>query len=344
MKNLLRTFACLAFSIHVSESFSQSSCESVYANSTKNTDLVIKKSLELSSAYSKHCETNGSLRASSSAQNLSIAYAGIELGWKGTAAEATQAMQNFCRQQRSQYYNANSFNSYTSTIVTEALNSFNQCKLLEGKSLLMSHVADTQAVVIRGDFNPTTTFVEVQAIRFDSKLGKCYSTSIKPPNPINIDEKTQAFVPKSTFTIICERQEEKDNNDTSRFPRFEVAVATNIGTYPVTLLNEEVSAMDLASENKRLLARQSAIRTALTNQLSEEKKKSAHLQIRIDNVTVVPKIVTLPCTEAFSGSCDAPSVMAPNPVFTETKVSGLAGLGSICLEKKWAYSCITVPK
>ena len=267
-------------------SYAQSSCAAVYADSTRNIDAVSKQASEYSYMYSTHCEANGSLRSSSSGQDLSVAYAGIEVGWKGTKAEAEQKMQDFCKSRQSEYNKASSYLAVSNTVVTEALKSFNQCKALEVNSVFMTHYADQTSLIIRGNLNPTTTKVDIQAVLYDEALGTCQSTSIRPPKPIRVTATMNAFTAKGPFSITCKRLGIKTIAGETKYPRFEVGVATNHGTYGVTLLAEDILNLDLASQNRQELAKRDTAISLVNQQLDLEKQKSAALQKRIDSAAV----------------------------------------------------------
>lgn len=325
-------------------SYAQSSCAGVYADSTRNIDAVSKQASEYSYIYSTHCEANGSLRSSSSGQDLSVAYAGIEVGWKGTKAEAEQKMQNFCKSRQSEYNKASSYLAVSNTVVTEALKSFNQCKALEVNSVFMSHYADQTSLIIRGNLNPATTKVDIQAVLYDEALGTCQSTSIRPPRPVRVDATMNAFTAKGPFSITCKRLGVKTEAGETKYPRFEVSLATNHGTYGVTLLAEDILSLDLASQNRQELAKRDTAIFSINQQLDSEKQKGAVLQKRIDGITVSSH-------QAFEGD-GAPQGCWGGKAFMQatcgaTRVVGERMIydrsGGSCGYRQHLFSCLTIP-
>jgi len=248
-------------------------------------------------------------------------------------------MQEFCKTQHDKYSQASNFVSVSNTVVIEALNSFNQCKLIEGKMLKMSHVANTQSVMIRGDFDPTAAPVEVQSVRYDPDRGECRTTAIAPPKSLVVGNNTKAFRPKSTFIITCTRKGTTIADGNVEYPRFEVAVATNVGTYPVTMLGQNIENFDLASENRRLSDRHVAVKGILNEMIASLDKVATGLQATLDGVVVTAhrEEVLLGCDKPFSLTCPAPSKLTGTPVFEDKPV-----LLSLC-KRVWAYSCITIP-
>jgi hypothetical protein len=344
----LNTSCVLAVCMAVSPTFSyaQSSCAAVYADSTRNIDAVSKQASEYSYMYSTHCESNGSLRNSSSGQDLSIAYAGIEVGWKGTKAEAEQKMRDFCKSRQSEYNKASSYLAVSNNVVTEALKSFNQCKALELKSVFMSHYADQTSLIIRGDLNPTTTRVSVQAVLYDETLGVCQSTSIRPPKPIRVTATMNAFTAKGPFSITCKRLGFKTQTGEIKYPRFEVSVATNHGTYGVTLLAEDILSFDIASQNRQELAKRDAAIFAVNQQLDLEKQKGDILKKRIEGVTVTSHQVyenqnskdawCYGANDFMQRTCGAGKVIGKKLVFDVP--------GGSCGARQHLFSCLNIPE
>jgi hypothetical protein len=251
-------------------STAQSSCAAVYAGATSNMTATERDSAKYDYAFSRHCESNGTVKSSSQSQDLSVEIPDyVEFGWKGSQAEALQVMQKFCKTQQASYASADRYRSLTNTVVVAALNSFNQCIALERNGINMTHTSNATAVVISGNFDPSKTRVEVQSVRYDATAGRCETTSISPPKVTRVSDKMNAFRPRRAFTISCGRIGTATQSGETKYPRFEILVATNYGAYSVTMLPEDVQGYDLASESRRLVARAEAQVQALRGEMAQ---------------------------------------------------------------------------
>lgn len=330
-----RILACICLTVASCGLHAQSSCEAVYASSTRNIDGVSRQLVEYSNLYNKHCEKNGSMRLSSSGTDLSVGYSEIEFGWKGTNAEAQSAMQNFCRVQHDQRELASSLIENSSVVVTSALDAFNQCKLIESESLYLSHTSTTDSVVVRGAF-ASPAKVEVQAVRYDSNAGTCWTTSISPPKAILLNEKTKVFYPKGPFSISCTRKGVALTNGTMKYPAFELLVVTNSITYPVKLPAEDVFDINTAKDNKRLIANNKTQEEKKSEIVVEKSLKVNLIKARLDGIKITSHRIDALSGEGFQGVCAPPSKLAGTPTFINTH-------GGCCGYYYFAYSCMTIP-
>ena len=294
MKRLRTPLFFLITTISFSPAFSQTqTCDNVYAQSTRNIDAKTKIETQENAEYSENCGSDGKVKQSKLNADFSGKWKLISGNLNITKEEALQEEHKFCDKKMKEFAASSFFTSLNNSVVVEALRSFNQCKLIESKGLLMSHTANTTDLVLRGDYNPATTNVEVQKVTFQQEAGSCIDNATGN----RLTTGTRPFKTTGPFSISCGRVGQRTRNGIS-YPRFEVIVATNHGNYPVTLLADEVANLDLASEYKRRLAEQEAQRlrdlaqytsniAKVSAQLTSEKAAGAKLQASINGINVV---------------------------------------------------------
>lgn len=69
-----------------------SDCAAVYANATRNVDVFSRTLTEQNSLYTKHCESNGSMRQASKGLDLTIPIETIVIEFSGNQEEAQSEM------------------------------------------------------------------------------------------------------------------------------------------------------------------------------------------------------------------------------------------------------------
>lgn len=285
-------FLCTIFSFRLAFSQSQT-CDSVYAESTRNIDAKTRIETQEDAEYKENCGSDGKVKESKRNADFSAKWRDIGGSANLTKEEALQEEHKWCDKKRREIATSSLITSLNNSVVVEALRSFNQCKLIESKGLLMSHTANTTDLVLRGDYNPSTTTVEVQTITFQQEAGSC----IHNATGNRLASGTRPFRTTGPFSISCSRVGQRTKNGIA-YPRFEVIVATNHGNYPVTLLADEIANLDLASENKRRLAELESQRerdlaqysgelTKLSTQLASEKAATTKLQTSLAGINVV---------------------------------------------------------
>jgi hypothetical protein len=230
---------------------SEETCADVYARSVADISIKVRHDFEFDYLWTKHCEKNGELRQESTKLDLTIPVKEIVVGFSGSQQEATQRMQQFCKEHLQERLAQTDTYDYQRTVVNAAQNSFNDCRALELNGVRMSHsIQEPRSVVIRADFDPSKTKVMFRGAVYDQKIAKCTTTALTHDGTPTIITAATKETPVQPFSITCERTPTKTANGALKFDRFTAAVVTNHGTYTVERPDEGLFGFDLASQSK----------------------------------------------------------------------------------------------
>lgn len=285
MRNALIKFPAVVLLMGASLASSQT-CESVYSTAVRNVDLETRTLVETNDLFSKHCESNGSMRQSSAGLDLTIPIKGIVVGFSGSQAEAQQEMQKFCKSYAQNFARNESFYKLSNFVVTDALKSYNQCKAIEVNKVAISHLAtESRSLVVSVSFNPATANVQVFGVQYDKTLATCRSDVYGKGVQV-VDESSGSVRAAGPFAIACDRIAEQSKDGEKKFPRLEVLVNTSAGPYAVTMPVETVLGFDLASQNRLMIEAQARRNAELNIRNNEILAKNNELLAKIAGIQV----------------------------------------------------------
>jgi hypothetical protein len=256
-----------------------STCQPVYQDSVRNVDVNSRVLSERSELFTKHCEANGSMKSSSTALDLTVPIKTVQVGFSGSRDEAQQKMQQFCKSHSEALSRYENVYQYSNSVVVDALRSYNQCLVLEGKGVRISHLAtDARSLVVRVDLNPATSNVTLNSVQYDTAVATCTSNIYGRGTPKTVNATSGQVTAKGPFSVACERKAALTAEGARKFPRVELLVDTNQGAYTVALPTEEMLGYDLASANKRTALVGAQERADLHSELAALKGTKADVQ------------------------------------------------------------------
>lgn len=342
---MLRNFVlvtCLLLTALSSEGQGSSTCQSVYADSVRNVDIQTRVLTEQNDLFSRHCETNGSLKSSSANLDLTGQVKAIKLGFSGSQSEAKQTMQEFCKTHSERLSRFDSFYQLNNRVVVDALQSFNQCIALEGKRVQISHVAtDSRSLVVRVGFNPAEQNVSLNSVQYDTAVATCRSNITGDGPPAEVSSTSGQITAKGPFSVACERIASATSNGDRKFSRLELLVDTNQGAYSVAMPTEEMLGYDLANANRQTIL-------AATQEQVRLKNEADALRGRIDGVRAEANLTT----QGQGAQVPCPQHGGDLNTFVKNScqggiVSGLVktgeGPGKACGYTSYKWSCIKFP-
>lgn len=252
-------------------------CAEVYAQSVANISIKTLHNYEFDYLWNKHCETTGELKKESAGLDLTSAVTsivGVGIGF--SKQEASQRMQQFCKEHLQEQLKTTDSYNFDRQIVVASQKSFNECRALELSSIHVSHaVQEPRSVVIRADFDPSKTKVMFRSLVYNQKVATCSTSALssaQKPEVITPTTKPSSVEP---FAVVCERIGSKTADGSLKFDRFTAALDTNFGTYTVELPTEEMLGFDLASLDKSRYEKLVAVQNNLTQQNADLLKRIA---------------------------------------------------------------------
>ncbi|MCD0161807.1 hypothetical protein IHN63_10870 [Deinococcus sp. 6YEL10] len=227
----------------------QAACEVVYSDSVRNISSETKRSVEANSLFDQHCSASGEVKSSGMGIDFSAVVKNIPVKLGINTSNSSEAMQQFCKIYQTSDYAQLDVSSFNSSVVTDALKLYNQCKVLEGNNVKASHVtAGTRAVTFSFDFDKNKVNVVFDHIQFDTSLAKCTSTAFNPLGfPSVISPKTRRSTISRPFSVTCVRIPQKTPNG-NRYPPVSIEISTNFGPYVVNLPGDQEYSYQVASK------------------------------------------------------------------------------------------------
>lgn len=353
---MLRNFmpvTCLLLTALAVQAQGSSTCQSVYADSVRNVDLQTRVLAEQNDLFSRHCETNGSLKSSSANLDLTVPVKTIKVGFSGSQSEAQQTMQEFCKTYSERLSRFDSFYQFNSHVVVDALKSFNQCMELEARNVRISHVAtDSRSLVVRVGFNPAEDIVTLNSVQYDPAVATCSSNINGEGKPITVWGKSGQINAKGPFSVACERIALRTSNGEFKFPRLELLVDISHGAYAVALPTETMLGYDLANANRQAILAATQEQIRLKNEAEVLKKETEALRKEGDGLR--GKIAGVRADAQFTVQGDGAQAPCSVPINTFVQnscqgglVSGLVQVsnwaGGRCGYTSYKWSCIFFP-
>ncbi|MDH6273600.1 hypothetical protein M2311_003690 [Rhizobium leguminosarum] len=229
------------------------SCGEVYANSVRNISIESRLAIEKDFLFNRHCSASGEISQSSSGFDFTATVKAVDIGFGGTQSDARQWMESFCKEHLQTRDRQDELFRFDNTVVVDALKSFNECRALEINETYITHVlVEPRAAILTVDFNRDTTNLRFRGITYDTNVAECWTTGLtESGDTLVLNNTTQEFEVKRSFSVICERKGTPTNAGSTKFERFVIGLDTNHGPYTVTMPLEELAGFDLGSEYKR---------------------------------------------------------------------------------------------
>lgn len=332
----------LALATLTSQAQVASTCQSVYADSVRNVDIQSRVITEQNDLFSRHCETNGSLKRSSTAIDLTAPMKAIDIGFSGGQTEARQKMQEFCKTHSERLSRFDAFYQLNNRVVVDALQSFNQCIALEGKRVQISHVAtDSRQLVVRVGFNPAEQNVTLNSVQYDTTVATCRSNINGDGTPMIVNSTSGQITARAPFSVACERTAITSAGADKKFPRLELLVDTNQGAYSVAMPTEEMLGYDLANANRQAILAATQEQARLRAQIDSLSAKIAGAKATAHTVTQ-GRGAGVACPQ-HGGNLEAhvKNTCRGGRVSELTQIGSRSG--STCGYTTYKWSCITFP-
>lgn len=222
-------------------------CASVYQNAVRNFSLDQQTEASLSYYYNLHCEENGEVRRLSGSASLGFTIEAIPFDFSADASSDEERMQQFCRAG----FEQNGFSSASTTVrdvvVSDALDSFNQCMALSTNGIVITHQeAEPYSVTVIGRLTSTGLDARLESVTYDSDDMTCTSNSFSEDLSQIVLDGTQGYELDRDFVITCIR-EGVEEADQVFFPRTTLQLATNFGPYTIVLDPDAALGFNLAT-------------------------------------------------------------------------------------------------
>jgi hypothetical protein len=318
-------------------------------------DVYARTLTEQNAVFNEHCETNGSIKASSASMDLSIPVKAFKIGFSGSQQESRKEMQNFCKSYAVNIQRFDSTYRLSSSVVTDALRSFNQCVELERSSVRISHASTpVRSVVVRVDLNPATTQVALRSVRYDAKVAEC-TTTIAGPSPVLLNSSWNEQKASGPFAVVCDRKAELVSGGETRFSRFELLVDTNHGPYTVVMPAVSVLGYDLASANEKRAAAAAVSIANLNSDLGASRKESSDLKAELNALKTKMSGLRATSVHSVLQGDGAPWACNVNPETASVAACRAEGSerltlhktpernGRSCGYREWRFACVQYP-
>lgn len=259
----------------------QSLCSAVYQNAVRNFSLEQQTQSSLSYYYNLHCEQNGDVRNFSFDGSAGFTIKAIPFNFTSSLKNDTARMQEFCKAGFEQNGFASASTSISDIVMTDALNSFNQCRALESNGIVITHQeAEPFSVTIIG--RPTSTGLDarLESITYDPDDMNCTSNSFSEDlSQITLDG-TQGYEIDRDFVITCVRNGVQEDGQ-EFFKRTTLQLSTNFGPYTVVLDPNSALGFGLSNQAKAMYEAAIAERNSLSNQLGSANERISNLSNRL---------------------------------------------------------------
>lgn len=279
---MIRFISALSI-VALSQTTNALECSDVYASATRNILSNDKEASELSYSFNRLCKKDGSVKSESTKAEIEAVIDKVPWKFGFNSASAEQKTSEFCKAGEKLITSWEKESLYSSTVVTQALVNFNECRALELQGLRITHhVAEPWTVTIYGDLSRSIV-ASIDTISTNNL--NCSSTSFSKKKVKEIVDGSKKIDLKGNFVISCARTS-ITNKGEAHYPRAGITLGTSVGLYTVVVPDETLSGFDLASESKNkytaLQKDSDAKLIAITN---ESEAKIKEIQTRLDNTS-----------------------------------------------------------
>ncbi len=250
----------------------QSACQLVYAAATRNISVSSQKAMANESYFDLYCEKSGAVRSAMLDTGISFPIKGIPINVSASGSWDQQEMKNFCKiGAENKFYRKDTY-EFGSTVVTEALSSFNDCVALNNKSLIVTHKENRPSgVTINARRTNTSDRISVNGFNFSEDHVYCTTRSFSADGIEEPVINDKSFIVEGNFAITCKRLPIKINGE-NHYPRTSMTLSTTDGSYNVVLEADSNVGFNLASQAAKNYTDSLAAQTAA---LSRAKKAVA---------------------------------------------------------------------
>ncbi len=225
---------------------------------------------------------NGSVKSSSASGNLTLPFDASPINLSVAGNSGHQKIQEFCKAGASSNFSSSNILTRASTVVVDALRSFNDCVALKGKGLNITHSEQfPESVIFYGEFVNRTSTVTLDIVDYDADKVTCTSSNFSWLGTREKVSGDQKKIP-SNFNITC-RRIPINLPGSFKYPRATVAISTSLGPYNVVLQEDDLQGFALASEAKKETDRLSKIVEDLQMETGNLKAAAA----RADSYSVI---------------------------------------------------------
>lgn len=361
MKSVKVGLSVVLIAIPLVSAAQTSTCQAVYAESVRNLNVSSQVSFQKISIFKEHCEENGALKSEISKLDLAVPIKTLTAKIGISRDQQQQEMQQFCKTFKDERNRNDAQFSMNDTVAVDALRSYNQCIALEKRNVQISHTSNEESIVVRVDFNPTTSVVALNSLSFDEKMANCTSTILGDgARPITFS--TGKVAANGPFVVSCRRTPQTTDRG-RRFSRVSFLISTNHGDYdvymaPETLLNFDMESIarrgiqafdETLKAEKEASAKLAEMNAKLRDNTRIASAESATLKAKMANPSaqifsiLQGEGAPIPCPQDggdhltyVKNSCAAPGVLS---VLTKTPEVG----GRKCGYRTWQWACVTYP-
>lgn len=242
----LASLSLMSSTVHAQD-FSH--CTSVYESASRNLSVFSSSYAELNSIYDDYCDTNGEVRSSATTAGIEAVIKSIPISLSGSSASASERMSQFCRTYTNTRFTTEAINASTSTVVVEALDSFNNCVAITRRGVTIRHNIANLTSTIYFEI-PSNVDFQIQGVA----EGRSISCTMQDPSDgalIELGLDTRIVSLKENLNVFCTRSGElNEASGSTYFPRTDVTIGTNFGPYSVIYPAEEILDVEFATQMK----------------------------------------------------------------------------------------------
>lgn len=271
--------------------FSQS-CAEVYKDAVRDVSFTRFDLASLHAVYDHQCRSSSSSAGGSLESSVGLLVEMIPIDFTLGASGSKEKIENFCKTYREIRESKIGADIKKSTVVTEALSSFNECKRIEqAAQVVISHAsANPDSVAVFFKFLNTNTVLRIEGVaarefecRHPIPQGALSSNALTP---------TSKFEMRQSFTILCTRDGDRSEGGTTYEPGT-VTIATTVGSYTLGMPSDTVYSHHLASEA-----------TATITGLRESNRQLLERNSELQNLAG-RKVITLSLVESWAQDAGA---------------------------------------
>ncbi|MGJ8570469.1 MAG: hypothetical protein ACSHXI_07200 [Hoeflea sp.] len=249
-----KLFVPLAAFVFLSgQSFAQApDCDNVYRSNVRNISTNSEHTYEKAYYFSLYCEKSGETKDIVTSANFSFPIEGVPLDVSGDGNFSETELKEFCKVGQQENTFRNSFQNRESTVVVEALESYNNCVALLKRDVFISHEENRpNGVTIDVQLTNPDLSLTVHGMSGVGKGVSCTSTGLsRGSGAVEVTAEKEFEVKNREFSIICERTPLR-SGESIYYPPAEITLSTSAGSYPIKLREDTLLGFQLGSEAKQ---------------------------------------------------------------------------------------------
>ncbi|WP_429398816.1 hypothetical protein [Pseudomonas laurylsulfatiphila] len=237
----------------------------------------------MSYSFNRLCKKDGSVKSENTKADIEAVIAKVPWKFAFNSSSAEQKTSEFCKAGEKLITSWEKESLYSSTVVTQALVNYNECRALELQGLRITHhVAEPWSVSIYGNLSRSIV-ASIDTISTNNL--SCTSTSFSKNKLKEVIDGSKKIDLKGNFVIKCERTSINKKGE-GHYPRAGVTLGTSVGLYTIIVPDDTLEGFDLASESKnKYMALQKDSDAKLIAITNESEVKIKELQLRLDNTS-----------------------------------------------------------